>query len=166
MHTYITLGGRLLPETLILLMLLIPFSYEDKRLAHFFDTRCSIRLRRSHEVPDTLRHWGSTLQSLAVVWSIAKFGSLNLSDSLRTSKLSRQVTSHPDQLSLAITPWVGAFSTVDDRSYPQYGLLVASRSSNQNSPSLKTWSVSQRCHSLKQILFLSSLVFTSWRKVE
>ena len=32
-------------------------------------------------------------------------------DRLRAGKLSLYVTSHPDQLSLAIPPWVGAMST-------------------------------------------------------
>jgi len=32
---------------------------------------------------------------------------------LRAGKLSHYVTSHPDQLSLAITPWVGAVNTGD-----------------------------------------------------
>jgi len=32
-------------------------------------------------------------------------------DSLRAGKLSRHVTSHPGQLSLAIPPWLGELST-------------------------------------------------------
>jgi len=38
---------------------------------------------------------------------------VGLSDSLRTGKLSRYVSSHQGQLSLAIPPWVGAMSTGD-----------------------------------------------------
>ena len=34
-----------------------------------------------------------------------------MGDRLRAGKLSRYVTSHPGQLSLAIPPWVGAMST-------------------------------------------------------
>jgi len=34
-----------------------------------------------------------------------------MGDRLRVGKLSRYVTSHPDQLSLAIPLWVGAMST-------------------------------------------------------
>jgi len=34
-----------------------------------------------------------------------------MGDCLRVDKLSRYVTSHPGQLSLAITPWVDAMST-------------------------------------------------------
>jgi len=34
-----------------------------------------------------------------------------MGDRLRAGKLSRHVTSHPGQLSLAIPPWVGAMST-------------------------------------------------------
>jgi len=34
-----------------------------------------------------------------------------MGDRLRVGKLSRYVTSHPGQLSLAIHPWVGAMST-------------------------------------------------------
>ena len=34
-----------------------------------------------------------------------------MGDRLQTDKPSRYVTSHPDQLSLAILPWVGATST-------------------------------------------------------
>jgi len=36
-----------------------------------------------------------------------------MGDCLRVGKLSRYVTSHPGQLSLAIPPWVGAMSTGD-----------------------------------------------------
>jgi len=34
-----------------------------------------------------------------------------MGDRLRAGKLSRYVTSHPGQLSLAIPPWVGVMST-------------------------------------------------------
>jgi len=36
-----------------------------------------------------------------------------MGDCLWVGKLSHYVTSHPDQLSLAIPPWVGAVSTGD-----------------------------------------------------
>jgi len=36
-----------------------------------------------------------------------------MGDCLRVGKLSHYVTSHPDQLNLAIPPWVGAMSTGD-----------------------------------------------------
>ena len=36
-----------------------------------------------------------------------------MGDCLRVGKLSHYVTSHPGQLSLAISPWIGAISTGD-----------------------------------------------------
>jgi len=37
-----------------------------------------------------------------------------MGDRLRTGKLSRYVTNHPDQLSLAIHPWVVAMSASEN----------------------------------------------------
>jgi len=40
-----------------------------------------------------------------------------MGDCLHVGKLSHYVTSHPDKLSLAIPPWVGAMSTGDGYSH-------------------------------------------------
>ena len=49
-------------------------------------------------------------------------------DRLRVGKLSRHVTSHPGQLSLAIPPWLGALSTsLHSEGNRRYGVALAMR---------------------------------------
>ena len=64
----------------------------------------SPRVVEMETIKEQLFTWNTSYSTLGPV-------SAWMGDSLRAGKLSRHVTSHPGQLSLAIPPWLGELST-------------------------------------------------------